>query len=65
MTEQTVTVSIHNPQVLRAAKISEETTSVTLSNGRYHGQVSLLFTDESEAIEFAREVIEKIQGLKK
>jgi len=63
VTEQAVTVSIHNPQVERAAKISEETTTVRLSNGRYHGQVSLIFKDEYEALLFARDVIEKIQTI--
>ena len=63
MSEQALTVNIHHPQVLRATKISEETTSVTLSNGRYHGQVSMIFSDEHEALLFARDVIEKIQTL--
>ena len=66
MTDQTVTINVHHPQIERAQKIDHaDTVSITLSNGSYHGSVTLIFSDDFEAAAFGMRVVDAIAGLEK
>jgi len=53
---QVVTVSIHNPNILRVDN-DRHHIDVILSDGPYNGQVTMLFTDPAAMIAFGRQLL--------
>jgi len=53
---QTVTVSIHNPNILRVDN-DRHHIDVILSHGPYNGQVTMMFTDPAAMAAFGRQLV--------
>ena len=53
---QTVTVSIHNPNILRVDN-DRHHIDVILSDGPYNGQVTMMFTDPAAMAAFGRQLV--------
>jgi hypothetical protein len=55
---QIVTVNVHRPIVREAVQYVSGSMGVKLNNDQMNGEVMLMFTDASEAVAFAQNVIE-------